>query len=141
MDGEAKAAQDEDDEQYEQDYSHRVPSFADTGAYTRAAMAKHQRLPRPLVWRLDLAESAFLLCGFWMARAASVCGDQVAAAHWSERSRSACGPAGPYSDEYDLHQRQQRGNLPQAFVHAGMLRTAVRLSRQPQSAVAGLADR
>jgi len=29
-----------------------------------------------------------------------------------------------------VHQRQLRGNLPQAFVHAGMLETAVRLSRQ-----------
>ena len=27
-----------------------------------------------------------------------------------------------------MHQRQLRGNLPQAFVHAGMLETAVRLS-------------
>jgi len=27
-----------------------------------------------------------------------------------------------------VHQRQLRGNLPQAFVHAGMLETAVRLS-------------
>ena len=90
---------------------------------------------------LHKAEGAFLLCGFWMAQAASVCGDQVAAAHWFERSRSACGPAGLYTEEYDVHQRQQRGNLPQAFVHAGMLRTAVRLSRQPQSPVAGLACR
>ena len=90
---------------------------------------------------LHKAEGAFLLCGFWMAQAASVCGDQVAAARWFERSRSACGPAGLYTEEYDVHQRQQRGNLPQAFVHAGMLRTAVRLSRQTQSAVAGLGGR
>ena len=27
-----------------------------------------------------------------------------------------------------MHQRQLRGNLPQAFVHAGLLETAVRLS-------------
>jgi len=27
-----------------------------------------------------------------------------------------------------VHQRQLRGNLPQAFVHAGMLETAARLS-------------
>jgi GH15 family glucan-1,4-alpha-glucosidase len=76
-----------------------------------------------------------------MAQAASVCGDQVAPAHWFERNRSASGPAGLYTEEYDVHLRQQRGNLPQAFVHAGMLRTAVRLSRQPLSPVAGLADR
>ena len=50
------------------------------------------------------------------------------AAHWFERSRAACGPAGLYTEEYDVHQRQLRGNLPQAFVHAGLLESAVRLS-------------
>ncbi len=77
---------------------------------------------------LHKAEGAFLLCGFWMAQAASARGDEVTAAHWFERSRSACGPAGLYAEEFDVHQRQMRGNLPQAFVHAGMLgdgRTAV----------------
>ncbi len=77
---------------------------------------------------LHKSEGAFLLCGFWMAQAASACGDQVGAARWFERSRSACGPAGLYTEEYDVHQRQQRGNLPQAFVHAGVLRTAAALS-------------
>jgi len=32
-----------------------------------------------------------------------------------------------------VHQRQLRGNLPQAFVHAGLLETAVRLSRRAKS--------
>jgi GH15 family glucan-1,4-alpha-glucosidase len=74
------------------------------------------------------AEGAFLLCGFWMALAAHVRGDDVQAAHWFERSRSACGPGALYTEEYATHQRQQRGNLPQAFVHAAMLESAVRLS-------------
>jgi GH15 family glucan-1,4-alpha-glucosidase len=80
--------------------------------------------PRPL----HKAEGAFLLCGFWLAQVAQVCGDDAAAAHWFERNRASCGPAGLYTEEYDVHQRQLRGNLPQAFVHAGMLETAVRLS-------------
>jgi GH15 family glucan-1,4-alpha-glucosidase len=63
-----------------------------------------------------------------MALAAHVRGDDVQAAHWFERSRSACGPAALYTEEYATHQRQQRGNLPQAFVHAAMLECAVRLS-------------
>lgn len=74
------------------------------------------------------AEGAFLLCGFWMALTAHVRGDDVEAAHWFERNRAACGPAGLYTEEYDVHQRQLRGNLPQAFVHAAMLECAVRLS-------------
>jgi GH15 family glucan-1,4-alpha-glucosidase len=53
------------------------------------------------------------------------------AARWFERNRAACGPAGLYTEEYDVRQRQSRGNLPQAFVHAGMLECAVRLSAAP----------
>ncbi len=83
---------------------------------------RHGNLP------LHEAEGAFLLCGFWMALTAHVRGDDVEAAHWFERNRAACGPAGLYTEEYDVRQRQLRGNLPQAFVHAGMLECAVRLS-------------
>jgi GH15 family glucan-1,4-alpha-glucosidase len=74
------------------------------------------------------SEGAFLLCGFWMGLTAHVRGDDVEAAHWFERNRAACGPAGLYTEEYDVQQRQLRGNLPQAFVHAAMLECAVRLS-------------
>jgi GH15 family glucan-1,4-alpha-glucosidase len=55
-------------------------------------------------------------------------GDQIAAIRYFERNRSACGPPGLFSEEYDVHQRQMRGNLPQAFVHAALLETAARLS-------------
>jgi GH15 family glucan-1,4-alpha-glucosidase len=79
------------------------------------------------------SEGAFLLCGFWMAQVAHVCGDGAAAARWFERNRAACGPAGLYTEEYDVHQRQLRGNLPQAFVHAGMLECAARLSAAPRA--------
>jgi alpha,alpha-trehalase len=80
--------------------------------------------PRPL----HKAEGAFLLCGFWMAQVAQAYGEHTQAAHWFERNRAACGPAGLFTEEYDVHQRQLRGNLPQAFVHAGLLETAARLS-------------
>jgi hypothetical protein len=86
---------------------------------------------------LHLAEGAFLLCGLWMALAAHAGGDPVAAAHWFERNRSACGPAALYTEEYDVHQRQLRGNLPQAFVHAGVLECAVTLSRDVRLGTVG----
>ena len=35
---------------------------------------------------------------------------------WFERNRAACGPPGLFTEEYDVTQRQMRGNLPQAFV-------------------------
>ncbi|MFR9780232.1 glycoside hydrolase family 15 protein [Micromonospora sp. MS34] len=75
------------------------------------------------------AEGAFLLCGFAAALAAWQAGDAVWANRWFERNRAACGPPGLYTEEYDVRQRQLRGNLPQAFVHALMLETAVTLGQ------------
>jgi GH15 family glucan-1,4-alpha-glucosidase len=60
-------------------------------------------------------------------------GDDVTAARWFERNRAACGPPGLYSEEYDVGERQLRGNLPQAFVHALMLECAATQARPPQS--------
>ncbi|MGH3622128.1 MAG: glycoside hydrolase family 15 protein [Sciscionella sp.] len=83
------------------------------------------------------AEGAFLLCGFMMALADHQQGRAVDAARWFERNRGACGPAGLFSEEYDITQRQLRGNLPQAFVHALMLESAVRLAEpSPDAACA-----
>ncbi|KAB1916257.1 glycoside hydrolase family 15 protein [Micromonospora sp. AMSO31t] len=75
------------------------------------------------------AEGAFLLCGFAAALAAWQAGDTVGANRWFERNRAACGPPGLYTEEYDVRQRQLRGNLPQGFVHALMLETAVTLGQ------------
>ncbi len=79
------------------------------------------------------AEGAFLLCGFVMALALHQQGREVEATRWFERNRAACGPPGLYTEEYDVGQRQLRGNLPQAFVHALMLEGAVRLARPWQA--------
>jgi GH15 family glucan-1,4-alpha-glucosidase len=73
------------------------------------------------------AEGAFLLCGFIMALAEHQQGNQLSAFRYFERNRAACGPAGLLSEEYDVTQRQLRGNLPQAFVHALLLECAARL--------------
>ncbi|MFG3711812.1 glycoside hydrolase family 15 protein [Micromonospora sp. NPDC047730] len=84
---------------------------------------------RPDSRPLGDAEGAFLLCGFAAAMAAWQAGDVVEANRWFERSRAACGPAGLFTEEYDVQQRQLRANLPQAFVHALMLETAVTLGQ------------
>ncbi|MGZ4278697.1 MAG: glycoside hydrolase family 15 protein, partial [Solirubrobacteraceae bacterium] len=83
---------------------------------------------RPDERPLGASEGAFLLCGFWMALARRQQGDDVAAARWFERNRAACGPPGLCSEEFDVAQRQLRGNLPQAFVHALLLECAVALA-------------
>ncbi|MFJ9733279.1 glycoside hydrolase family 15 protein [Streptomyces sp. NPDC101171] len=80
---------------------------------------------------LEDAEGAFLLCGFLMALAEHRQGDEVEAHRWFERNRAACGASGLYAEEFDIAQRQLRGNLPQAFVHAVMLETAARLAGTP----------
>lgn len=76
---------------------------------------------------LGAAEGAFTLCGFWLALAWSQQGEHVRAARWFERNRAASGPPGLYSEEFDVGQRQLRGNLPQAFVHALLLECSVEL--------------
>jgi alpha,alpha-trehalase len=82
---------------------------------------------RPSAAPLGEDEGAFLLCGFVLALAAHADGDHVGAFRWFERSRAGCGPPGLLAEEFDVQQRQLRGNLPQAFVHAMLLECAGRL--------------
>jgi alpha,alpha-trehalase len=77
---------------------------------------------------LGEAEGAFLLCGFILALAQHQQGQELDAARWFERNRAACGSPGLYAEEYDVTERQLRGNLPQAFVHAMLLECAARLA-------------
>ena len=77
---------------------------------------------------LHQAEGAFLLCGFTTSLALHQQGREVEANRWFERNRTACGTPGLFAEEYDITQRQLRGNLPQAFVHALLLETAQRLT-------------
>jgi hypothetical protein len=83
---------------------------------------------RPDQRELGTTEGAFLLCGFIMALAEHQQGNAWAAVRYFERNRAACGPAGLLSEEFDIAQRQLRGNLPQAFVHALLLETAATLT-------------
>ena len=76
---------------------------------------------------LGESEGAFLVCGLWMALAWHEQGEPLRATRWFERSLAACGGPGIYAEEYDIAQRQLRGNLPQAFVHALVLECAATL--------------
>ena len=53
------------------------------------------------------------------------------AARWYERTAAACGSPGLLAEEYDVRQRQLRGNLPQGFVHALLLETGQQLAIAP----------
>lgn len=76
------------------------------------------------------AEGAFLLCGFMMALAEHHLGHGHCAMRWFERNRTACGPPGLFCEEYDIRQRQLRGNLPQAFTHALLLECTATLTEE-----------
>lgn len=84
---------------------------------------------RPDERALGEAEGSFLLCGFLVSLALWQQGDGEGAGRWFERTRTACGPPGLLSEEFDVGQRQLRGNLPQGFVHALLLECAVRQDR------------
>ena len=86
---------------------------------------------RPDERGLGEAEGAFVLCGFWMALALEQQQRPLPAARWFERNRAACGPPGLLSEEFDVTQRQMRGNLPQAFAHALLLECAATLRGGP----------
>jgi GH15 family glucan-1,4-alpha-glucosidase len=57
-------------------------------------------------------EGAFLLCGFIMALADHDQGNRVEAFRRFERHRASRWPPGFFAEEYDVTQRQLRGNLP-----------------------------
>ncbi|WP_016690728.1 glycoside hydrolase family 15 protein, partial [Rhodococcus rhodochrous] len=80
------------------------------------------------------AEGAFLLCGFIMALADHQQGNSFEAVRWFERNRAACGTPALFTEEFDVVERQLRGNLPQAFVHALLLESARRLAHPWNSA-------
>ncbi len=80
---------------------------------------------------LGEAEGAFLLCSFILSLALLQQGNQLEAVRFFERTRAACGPPGLFTEEFDVAQRQLRGNLPQAFVHALLLEAAARLTEIP----------
>lgn len=102
------------------------PRAATTLDAVRADLGRHGFVYRfqPDERPLGEAEGAFLLCGFLMALADHQHGNRVAAVRWFERNRTACGPPGLYTEEFDIAQRQLRGNLPQAFVHALLFEAA-----------------
>jgi GH15 family glucan-1,4-alpha-glucosidase len=76
---------------------------------------------------LQEAEGAFSLCGFTLAMVYDQRNHRDRAVAWFERNRASCGPPGLLTEEFDVGERQLRGNIPQAFVHAVLLECAAQL--------------
>ena len=79
---------------------------------------------------LEDAEGAFLLCGFFLSMVKARQGHQVQAMRLFERNRAAAGSPGLFAEEFDVDQHQLRGNVPQAFVHALLLRASAIIAGQ-----------
>ena len=74
------------------------------------------------------AEGAFLACSFWLADVHAARGDVAPAREIFERLLGLCNDVGLLSEQYDPVARRQLGNLPQAYSHVGLVRTALALS-------------
>ncbi len=98
------------------------PRAVDTPQFTWT-LTRTPRRPRPVppIDRPEVAAGA--------VREAAEHPDVTAAFRRFERNRSAAGSPGLLTEEVDVRQRQLRGNLPQAFVHAMLLETSVRLGQ------------
>jgi GH15 family glucan-1,4-alpha-glucosidase len=95
------------------------------------------RFRRDATTPLGEAEGSFVIGNFWMSLATLGVGDHAAATHWYERGLAACGSTGLFSEEFDVEERQLRGNLPQAFVHALVIEAATELARAADGVVDG----
>jgi hypothetical protein len=82
---------------------------------------------------LSKAEGSFALCGFVTALALDQQGHRDEALRWFERTARCTGSTAIHAEEWDVHEHQLRGNLPQAFVHALHLEAAARLAGDPWS--------
>ncbi len=73
-------------------------------------------------------EGAFLACSFWLADALHLLGREGAARALFERLLSLRNDVGLLSEMYDTRHGRLVGNMPQAFSHMPLIRTAYNLS-------------
>jgi GH15 family glucan-1,4-alpha-glucosidase len=79
-------------------------------------------------------EGAFLACTFWYADALAMIGERQAAEETFERLLALRNDVGLLSEEYDTKAQRLLGNVPQAYSHVFLCRTARRLSAPATSA-------
>ncbi|TCO42372.1 GH15 family glucan-1,4-alpha-glucosidase [Kribbella antiqua] len=81
-------------------------------------------------------EGVFLACSFWLTDALHGIGRTDEAEALFDRLLSLRNDVGLLSEEYDVATGHHLGNTPQAFSHAGLVTTALHLSRQRRDKVA-----
>ena len=81
---------------------------------------------------LPPGEGAFLACSFWMVSCLKMIGRDADARDLFERLLALRNDVGLLSEEYDLDQKRQVGNFPQAFSHIALVNAAFELE-QPEA--------
>jgi GH15 family glucan-1,4-alpha-glucosidase len=76
---------------------------------------------------LSGVEATFLVCTFWLADALCLAGRHDDAKQTYERILGLRNDLGLLAEEYDIENRRQIGNVPQAYSHIGVVNTAANL--------------
>lgn len=74
-------------------------------------------------------EGTFLPCSFWLVDVYVLMGRRDEATAMFERLIGLCNDVGLLSEEYDVADKRQVGNFPQAFTHVGLVNSAHNLER------------
>ncbi|HEX2064762.1 MAG TPA: glycoside hydrolase family 15 protein, partial [Acidimicrobiales bacterium] len=77
---------------------------------------------------LPPGEGAFLACTFWLADNYALAGREAEARRTFERLLALRNDVGLLAEEYDVANRRQVGNFPQAFSHVPLVNTARNLA-------------
>lgn len=72
-------------------------------------------------------DNVFLACSFWLANTYALLGREKDARSLYKRLLGLCNDVGLLSEEYDVRNRRQVGNFPQAFSHVGLVTTALNM--------------
>jgi GH15 family glucan-1,4-alpha-glucosidase len=81
-----------------------------------------------LVYRWDGDTNPFLIGSFWLVECLALLGRLREAREGFDALLDYAGPAGLFSEEFDVATGSMIGNIPQAFSHVGLINAAWRLS-------------
>jgi GH15 family glucan-1,4-alpha-glucosidase len=80
-------------------------------------------------------EGAFLACSFWLADNLRLQNRLTEAQELFERLLALRNDVGLLAEEYDVANKRQVGNFPQAFSHVALINTALSLRNRPTAPV------
>jgi GH15 family glucan-1,4-alpha-glucosidase len=76
---------------------------------------------------LPPGQGVFLACSFWLVDNYALQGRMDEARNLFERLLSLCNDVGLLAEEYDVSDKRQLGNFPQAFSHLALINSAYTL--------------